>query len=68
MSLKAIHLVFITVSTLLATGFGIWALHEYSLDGTKLNLAFGIGSFLSVVALVAYGRYFLKKFKHISYL
>lgn len=69
MSLKAFHLVFIVSSILLAFGFGGWLLWQYSLNRDNvLNLLFGVASVLIGVALGVYGRYFLKKLKHISYL
>jgi hypothetical protein len=69
MSLKAFHLVFIVASILMAVGFSVWALMEYaSPHGGKWDLVAGIGSALAAVALVFYERYFLKKFKNVSYL
>jgi ABC-type uncharacterized transport system permease subunit len=68
MSLKAFHILFITVSTLMCFGVAGWAFREYSLLGGAGWLAFGIGSALCGVGLLVYGRYFLKKLKHISYL
>jgi hypothetical protein len=68
MSLKAFHIVFITVSTLLFVGFGVWSLRMYQHSGGTANLAFGIGSLVGAVALVIYGRFFLKKLKSVSYL
>jgi len=68
MSLKAFHLVFITASVLLAFGFAAWSLMVYA-DGRQwTDLVFGIGSALAGIGLIVYGRYFLKKLKHISYL
>ena len=68
MSLKAFHIVFIIASTVLAFGFGWWELDSYRSSGAKTDLAFGVGSCFAGVALIIYGRYFLKKLKHISYL
>lgn len=69
MSLKAFHLVFIASSILLAFGIGGWSLWQYSHDHDRtLNLVFGVVSVLTGMALGVYGRYFLKKLKHISYL
>lgn len=69
MSLKAIHIVFITASTLLALGFGAWCLNNYFQGlGTRADLWFGLGSVGVAVALVCYGIYFLKKLKNVSYL
>jgi hypothetical protein len=68
MSLKAFHVVFITVSILLAFGFSGWEFKAYSEDKGWVDLAFGLGSGLAGIGLIVYGRYFLKKLKHISYL
>jgi hypothetical protein len=69
MSLKAFHLVFITISTLLAFGIGAWLLRDYfSPEGRVTDLAFGLASVAAGVALIVYERYFLKKTKGMSYL
>ncbi len=69
MSLKAFHLVFITASSALACGCGVWGLKNYwSPDGRLLDLLFGLGSFAAGTALILYERYFLKKTKNVSYL
>ncbi len=66
MSLKAVHLVFITASCLLAFGFAAWCF--LSPDRTPRDFAYGIGSLAAGVARVLYGRYFLKKLKNVGYL
>ena len=69
MSLKAIHILFIVASTLLAFGFGAWELRAYyTLGGARVDLVMGVVSLCCGVALLVYGRYFLKKLKNISYL
>jgi hypothetical protein len=69
MSLKAFHLIFITASSALAFGFGVWELRNYwSADGRLGDLLFGLGSLLAGVGLIVYERYFLKKLKDVSYL
>jgi hypothetical protein len=68
MSLKAFHIVFVSAAVLLALGVGVWGLNHYFQDGSKLNLALGAGSLITAVLLGVYGRFFLKKLKHISYL
>ena len=68
MSLKALHIVFIVASTVLALGFGAWSLNEYAGGAARSNLWFGIGSLVIGVALVVYGRAILRKLKDISYL
>lgn len=69
MSLKAFHLIFIIASTTLAFGVGGWVLSLY-VNGTGglMELTFAIASFISGVALLWYGKYFLKKLKHIDYI
>lgn len=69
MSLKAFHVIFITAASAMAFGCGVWGIKNYfSPDGRVLDLIFGIGSILVGIALIIYERYFLKKFKNISYL
>jgi hypothetical protein len=61
MSLKAFHLIFVTLLTSLSFGFAAWAFNAgNSLFGT-LGIAAG-------VLVIVYGVYFLKKLKKISYL
>ena len=69
MSLKAFHIIFITASTLLTFGFGAWSLIGYftAKSGT-LDLILGSASLGAGIALIVYGKYFLKKLKNISYL
>ena len=69
MSLKALHIVFITASSVLAFGFAAWGFKTWSSgDGMTRDLVFGIGSLVAGVALIVYGRYFLKKLKDVGYL
>jgi hypothetical protein len=69
MSLKAFHVLFITASSALAFGCGIWGLRDFfSQDGRASDLIFGLGSFAVGIGLILYERYFLKKLKRVSYL
>ena len=69
MSLKAVHLIFVTVLSSLCFGCGIWKLRLYAQDReATANLVFGAVALLVGVAVVIYGRYFLKKLKKFSYL
>ena len=61
MSLKAFHLVFVTVLTTLALGFATWAF-------TSGKILWGLAGILAAILVVIYGIYFLKKLKKISYL
>jgi hypothetical protein len=68
MSLKAFHIVFVAVSTLLAFFFAGWLFKNYL--STKADGAL-IGAILSALAgigLIWYGKVVLKKLKRISYL
>ncbi len=68
MSLKALHIVFVTASVLLALWFAGWSILNY-IDGRIVaDLIYGLASLTTAVALVFYGKYVLKKLKTISYL
>ncbi|HJN82613.1 MAG: hypothetical protein QF749_06030 [Verrucomicrobiota bacterium] len=64
MSLKTFHLVFILVSILFSFVFGVWGVMS---DGTA-ELMLGVFSLVGTVGMSVYLFFFLKKFKHISYL
>lgn len=68
MSLKAFHVVFVLVSMVLCLGFGAWAIAEYRSKGDTAVLIGGVGSFAICVALLIYGRWFLRKLRGVSYL
>ena len=68
MSLKAVHLIFVTALTALFMGCGIWQLRAYSASHSGPELAWGIGGLLFGVATLVYGKYFLKKLKKFDYL
>ncbi len=68
MSLKAFHIFFIIVSTLLALALGVWAVDDFGRSANWVHLALGVGSFIMSVMLVWYGVWFLRKLKHVSYL
>jgi len=68
MSLKAFHVVFISIAILFSLGFGIWAVNAFERTGDASDLWMGIGSFVGCVVLIVYFRWFLKKLKNESYL
>jgi hypothetical protein len=69
MSLKAFHVIFITASSALAFGCGIWELKNgFSSEGRALDFVFAGLAFAAGVGLIVYERYFLKKLKDISYM
>jgi len=61
MSLKAFHLIFVTLLTTLAFGCAAWAF------ATGRPVIGGIGIAAGILVII-YGVYFLKKLKKISYL
>ncbi len=68
MSLKAFHLVFLTVCAILGLGFAAWAVADYRRSGSGASLWWAIGSLAGVAALFVYGRWFLRKLKGVGYL
>jgi hypothetical protein len=69
MSLKAFHLIFVNALSALTFGCAIWKFVDYArADGTTGDLVFGLVSAGLGVAVIIYGRYFLKKLKKMSYL
>ncbi len=61
MSLKAFHLIFVTLLTTLAFGCAAWGF-------AAGQPVFGAGGIAAGVLVIVYGIYFLKKLKHMSYL
>ncbi len=68
MSLKAFHVVFILVSTLLCVIFGAWALREYVRTREGAMLAAFVGALVAAAALAVYARWFLRKTRQVRYL
>ncbi len=65
MSLKGFHIIFITFSTLLAFGCGVWCLWINSLEASSSYTIGAICSFLAAVALIVYGCWFWRKMKRL---
>jgi len=61
MSLKAFHLIFVTLLTSLSFGCAAWAFQ----CGSTL---WGVMGVIAGVLVIVYGVYFLKKLKNVSYL
>ena len=61
MSLKAFHLIFVTLLTALSFGCAAWAF-------STGNSFWGAAGIVAGMAVIVYGIYFLKKLKRISYL
>ena len=65
MSLKAFHIVFITLSLLLAWGCAALAFQNYQAAGNHWYLAASFFAFLAGIGLLVYGIWFLKKTKNL---
>lgn len=67
MSLKAVHVFFITIATLIAAGFGVWSVQQYSATGVAGDLLLTILAIAAAISLPVYGVWFLKKMKNVGY-
>lgn len=65
MSLKAFHILFIALSTMLAVGFGVWSVRMYAAAQGGGYMVMGVLSFACAVALLVYGYKFWQKLRHI---
>ena len=65
MTLKGFHILFITVSTLLALGVGAWCLWVNSVEGAPVFRTGAIGAFGAAVVLMVYGVWFYRKMKRL---
>lgn len=68
MSLKAFHIAFITLSSLVSFFCAAWGLWHYAAGEGMSSLAFGLFFLLGGIALIVYGIRFLRKLKGISFL
>ena len=69
MSLKALHIIFVTASVLMFLSCGAWAFYSYYDHGGGLSyLGGGVASLVCAGALGVYGRYVLRKLRKLSYL
>jgi hypothetical protein len=69
MSLKAVHLFFVGTFSALCFGCGVWKLRDYfETRAAPGDLIFGVAALLAGVAVIVYGRYFLRKLKKFDYL
>ena len=65
MTLKAFHILFISVSILLTFFVGVWCLTaDYPAENRVAQLSLGVLSFAAAAGLLWYGGWFLKKLKH----
>ena len=68
MSLKAFHIAFVVITVLTSFLVGGLMCHAFLREGGLWNALGAVGGFATGVGLIYYGKYVLKKLKHISYL
>ena len=67
MSLKAIHIVFVTIATLISAGFSYWTVQNYLASSGVGAMGMAALAVVMTVGLPVYGVWFLKKTKHVGY-
>jgi hypothetical protein len=68
MSLKALHIFFVTSSILLCFFLGGWLIVESKRTHDGSDVAFGVLSWLAALSLIWYAKAILRKLRQISYL
>lgn len=63
MSLKAFHILFISLSIVITVLFGIWCAQSYADTGKALYLVGTVFAFVFSASLLFYGIWFLKKIR-----
>ncbi len=68
MSLKAFHIFFIAIATLMCFGIAVWQVVAYSATGSMAQLGQALGSAIAGIGLIFYGVSFVRKTKalHLS--
>ena len=66
MSLKAFHLLFISVSIVLSIVFGMWAVSAYRTDGAMISLWAAVLGFTGAVGLGLYEAAFVRKCRRLG--
>ena len=68
MSLKAFHLIFVTLLTALSFGCAVWAFMDYRGENGTTGDLWSLAAVAAGILVIIYGIYFLKKLKKMSYL
>lgn len=66
MSLKAFHLLFISLSIVLSVAFGMWAMTAYRADGAMFSLVAAVTAFVGAAGLGLYEVAFVRKCRRIG--
>jgi hypothetical protein len=65
MSLKAFHIVFVILTTVLSLFVALWGIREFAQQKSTSGLALGLVFLATAIALMVYGRKVWAKFKEI---
>ena len=68
MSLKAFHIVFISVSTVLSAVFALWCFREFARSQQPVAFVGGALGALGVAGLLVYGVRFVRRARGVGYL
>lgn len=68
MSLKAFHIIFVGAAVVLMAFLTGWTFLAYRDTGSTEYVVWSLVSASSVIGLVAYGRFFLRKLRNVSFL
>jgi len=68
MSLKALHIFFVTTSILLCFFLGGWLITEYKRTQDGSDVIFAVVSWLTALTLIWYAKAILRKLRQISFL
>lgn len=68
MSLKAFHIAFVSITVLTSFAIGGLLCYAFLREGGLWNVVGSLAAFATGVGLIYYGKYVLKKLRHISYL
>ena len=67
MSLKGFHVFFIAVCLIFLIGLGVWGIRDFQATGRRMSIYLGLGSLAATIVLGAYGVWFLRKLRHLSF-
>jgi len=66
MSLKSFHIIFVCISTFFSIFFGLWSYNEWSQVGGMQYIVFATISVPLTIAMLIYGKWFLKEISELN--
>ncbi|GMU35114.1 MAG: hypothetical protein HS101_01315 [Planctomycetia bacterium] len=67
MSLKGFHVFFIAVCLVFLIVLGVWGIRDFQATGERMSICLGLSSLGATIILGAYGIWFLRKLRHLSF-